>query len=266
MEDFTTSNPDDLGWFEKDKTATINTNPDLDLTRITWITTTSLLIFTVGMLGNVTTIYIFTRSKKVRQTKVFELLLAAFDVYALTFYLISADFFVYHEKLNGEFVVVSMFCFHGYYTTILCSTVCRYVAVFHPFKYNEFIRKWRPRLVGAIAGVVCTALIYSSIALFHFDQFETFHMVVLLSFYSYFVASCLAIGILFFKISKKLASTNSVAVERHSVATVTVNNVTVGEVHRKSHMVAVKSFIAIFLCFLVSYIPGYGVVLGSRDQ
>ena len=117
MDDFTTNNHDDLTWSEKDKTAT--TNSDLDLTRITWITMTSLLIFTVGMFGNVTTIYIFTRSKKVRQTKVFELILAAFDVYALTFYLISADFFVYHEKLNGEFVVVSMFCFHGYYTTIL---------------------------------------------------------------------------------------------------------------------------------------------------
>ena len=57
---------------------------DIDWFRLTWVVMTSLLIFTIGMLGNVTTIYIYTRSKKLRRNKVFELILAVFDVFALT--------------------------------------------------------------------------------------------------------------------------------------------------------------------------------------
>ena len=56
------------------------TSPYLDLFRATWITMTSLLILILGMLGNIATVYIYTRSKKLRQNKVFELILAAFDI------------------------------------------------------------------------------------------------------------------------------------------------------------------------------------------
>ena len=35
---------------------------DIDWFRLTWVVMTSLLIFTIGMLGNVTTIYIYTIS------------------------------------------------------------------------------------------------------------------------------------------------------------------------------------------------------------
>ena len=57
---------------------------NIDWFRLTWVVMTSLLIFTIGMLGNVTTIYIYTRSKKLRRNKVFELILAGINLYALS--------------------------------------------------------------------------------------------------------------------------------------------------------------------------------------
>ena len=73
---------DEISTFEsvQDMTETIC---DQDLIRTAWIALTSTLIFTFGMLGNVTTVYIYTRSKKLRENKMFELILAAFDIYAM---------------------------------------------------------------------------------------------------------------------------------------------------------------------------------------
>ena len=118
---------------------------------------TSLLIFTIGMFGNIITINIFTRSKKLRHNKVFELILAALDIFVFvvplplfTIDLIFVDISDYYLSLIFSFPA------HSYYVTILCSTICRYVAVYHPFKYNQFFKQWRPRFFALIvATFVC---------------------------------------------------------------------------------------------------------------
>ena len=76
----------------------------LDLVQATWITVTSLLIFTIGMFGNITTIYIFTRSKKLRRNKVFELILAALDIFALVVPLPFFTVFLIFNDIPGYFL------------------------------------------------------------------------------------------------------------------------------------------------------------------
>ena len=59
------------------------TMASVDLFRATWTIMTSLIVFVFGMVGNVTILYIYSRGRELRHSKVFELILAAFDIYAL---------------------------------------------------------------------------------------------------------------------------------------------------------------------------------------
>ena len=127
---------------------------DLDHLELTWIAMTSLIIFVLGMLGNVITGYIYTRSKVLRRKKVFELILAAIDIYALCVLLPIFTFDLYaNEGLSVYFSLAMSVNGHSYYTTILCSTICRYVAVYHPLKAKIFIEKWRMRFESIEPGL-----------------------------------------------------------------------------------------------------------------
>ena len=98
-----------------------------DWFRLTLVVMTSLLIFTIGMLGNVTTIYIYTRSKKLRRNKVFELILAGIDIYALLVPLGILSYDVYKDRkgFSSLYVTCASPASHGYYITILFSTIWR---------------------------------------------------------------------------------------------------------------------------------------------
>ena len=187
----------------------VNTTQDpsksFNLVRITWVTLTSLLIFTIGMLGNVTTIYIYARSKKLRRNKVFELVLAAFDVYALLVLLpIYAVDVARNEGLSKYFSLAIASCAHSYHITILCSTICRYVAVYHPFKFNTFFQKWGPRFttVISIVTMVMFTRTLTVVVIFNVRSIHTFVDIILLT-----VASFTCTAILFVAIIIRLKET-----------------------------------------------------------
>ena len=236
---------------------------DIDWFRLTWVVMTSLLIFTIGMLGNVTTIYIYTRSKKLRRNKVFEILLAVMDIYALLFPLSIFTYSVYHQTRSLDKIIVLLLegLAHGYYTTILCSTICRFVAVFHPFKFNMFFEKWRIRFVVTIVVlfVVVTIRTFFVHFVFYLDDSALYLLdlavLTLLSFSTIFV--------LFARIIHKLSKMNRVGVAGNNMEMVgRGENVAPPTQTREKHVVAVKTFGAVTACLLISY--GIGFVVAAQ--
>ena len=240
------------------------------LVHTVWVLMTSLLIFSLGMLGNLTTIYIYTRSKKLRQNKVFELILAAFDIYALVIILptLTVDLLINEATLNlgvpGD-VLVSIYiysipiCGHGYYVTILSNTIFRYVAVFHPFKFNTFAEKWRPIFVIAIISYS----VLHPVKNFVFIQFLDIHVSSTLFFADSIALSCfcfVSFSTLFTKITLKLKKSNRVAsagmgMEMSGMGSSSSH---VASTHsssaRKTHNIALKNFATTSIIFVVSYV------------
>ena len=193
--------------------------------------------------------------------KVFELVLAAFDVYAL---LVLLPIFATDLVRNGPgnyFGLAISACAHSYHITILCSTVCRYVAVYHPFKFNTFFDKWRPYMLGLILAV--TVLMFSRTLLLaeilEVERSNLYYIdITLLT-----VTSFSATAVLFTVIVIKLKKQNLVTTAPQSAPV----HVEMGEnsaegagghtTSRKTHVIAVETFGAVSLCFLASYVIGY---------
>ena len=229
----------------------------LDPVRVVWITMTSLLIFVFGMLGNVITVYIYTRSKKLRQKKVFELILATLDIYALFVLLPIFTLDLYagkDELLSLNFSLAIPVAGQSYYVTILCSTICRYVAVYHPFSFNIFIEKWRMRFVVIICFV--TLLAFGRAIVLKFILTDKFTAV---EFNDRVLVAVICLGsivVLFILIIAKLIKPNEL------VAQAAEQNPGL----RKRHVVAVKTFGAVTLCFLASYASAFIVRNGTQTS
>ena len=111
-----------------------------DVVRSLRIFITSLFILILGMLGNVTTVYIYTRSKILRHNKMFELILAAFDIYAL-FVLLPMFTLIFYSQDDQLLLYIKLAISvsgHSYYVTILCSTIS---VVFWQSKVTAFLTK-----------------------------------------------------------------------------------------------------------------------------
>ena len=245
-------------WINDDVTTSQTRN--LDPVRATWIGMTSLLIFTIGMLGNVTTIYIYTRSKKLRRNKVFELILATIDLYALLVLLPIFSIDVYYgEYVSKQFNVAIATCAHNYYITILCSTICRYVAVYHPFKFNLFFDKWRPRFMGiiAVATVAFSTRTLVVSAIFKVKESVIYFLDIMLT----TTISFVSIAVLFILIIVKLKKQNKVGVTPQSLEMGAQREEGLARqtATRKKHIVAVKTFIAVSLCYIISYVTAFTV-------
>ena len=222
----------------------------LDFVRATWTVLTSLLVFVFGMFGNVTTVYIYTRTKELRQKKVFELILATFDIYALIVLLPIFTLELYaNEGLSDYYNLVISVCVHSYYITILCSNICRYVAVYHPFMLKVFFEKWRMRFVVIIFSA--TLLLSLRILVFRFVLKVEPSPLAYLDIMLLTSVSFIAIAVLFILIIAKLLKPNAFVAQ--------AANQTGGA--RKKHLVAVKTFGAVSLCFLISYVTGYIVAI-----
>ena len=222
----------------------------LDFVRATWTVLTSLLVFVFGMLGNVATVYIYTRTKELRQKKVFELILASFDIYTLVVLLPIFTFELYaNQGLSDYYNLVISVCVHSYYITILCSNICRYVAVYHPFSFNAFFAKWRMRFIVIICFSSLTALARSLLTriILEVEPSPLAYIDIMLLTSVSFVA----IAVLFILIILKLMKQNTVGPQAAGQ--------TGGA--RKKHLVAVKTFGAVSLCFLISYVTGYTVAI-----
>ena len=225
--------------------------------RLTWITMTSLLIFVFGMIVNVTTVYIYTRSKKLRQNKIFELILAAFDIYALLVLLPIFTFDLYaNEGLSVYFSLAISAVIISYYVTILCSTICRYVAVYHPFSFKAFFKKWRMRFV---------VIIYVTAALFFIRNLVLRAILKVAVSPVYFIDIILlssvcfiSIAVLFIFIIAKLMKQNTVGAQ----GAVQDGETPYFKVMHRKHLVAVKTFGAVSLCFLASYVTSFSVGTG----
>ena len=219
---------------------------EFDLVRASWITMTSLLIFIFGMLGNVTTVYIYTRSRELRHKKVFELILAAFDIYALCVLLPIFSFDLYtNEGLSLYFSLAISLCAHSYHITILCCTICRYIAIYRPFSFNIFFAKWRMRFVY----IIMAATVYfcaRSLVLRAVLKVKPFGLYLVDIFVLTFTSFVL-IAVLFILIIAKIMKQNKVGPQ----AAVQDGGT------RKKHLIAVKTFGAVSLYFLISYFSAF---------
>ena len=235
---------------------------NIDWFRLTWVVMTSLLIFTIGMLGNVTTIYIYTRSKKLRRNKVFELILAALDIYALVFPLGVASYDIYHDvrELSIPYTIVASVSSHTYYVTILCSTICRYVAVFHPFKFNMFFEKWRMRFVAISGASSLIIIVRSSLMMFVFKLERSPIRLVDTALLT--ITSLISIFVLFGRIIYKLSKMNRVGVAGNNMEMVgRGENVAPPTQTREKHVVAVKTLGKLTVFLLFSFTAPYLVQL-----
>ena len=89
-----------------------------------------------------------------QETATKEDVLATFDIYVMCILLPIFTFDLYADEGYGVFFGLAMsISAHSYYITILCSTICRYVAVYHPFSFKVFFEKWRIRFVAIIVCV-----------------------------------------------------------------------------------------------------------------
>ena len=129
--------------------------------------------------------------------------------------------------------------------------------------YNQFFKQWRPKFFALIVGTfVCFLLRALLIVVF---DFSSIFLVVFL----FNMTSFVAIAVLFVKIIVKLLKLNTVV--PGTVQMAVVGNGT-GQMQcdsnilhiqtRKKHLVAVKTFLSIWVCLIVSYLPGYVVTLG----
>ena len=224
---------------------------------------TSLIIFTIGMPLNIATIYIYTRNKNLRQNKIFELILAVLDVISLLVPMWWKTYFLYMGSIDiysyAFVIVLSSALSQGYYMTILCSTICRYVAVFHPFKFKVFIEKWRKRFVVIIVCFICGILArFLSLLIIQIDQvFVIFLDLILLTSGSFF-----AIFVLFARIIWKLSSRNQVGPVGNQLEMVPRGECAPQPVMFKAkHVVAMKTFGMITVCLIVSYFIGFAVAI-----
>ena len=218
-----------------------------DVVRSLRIFITSLFILILGMLGNVTTVYIYTRSKTLRHNKMFELILAAFDIYAL-FVLLPMFTLIFYSQ-DDQLLLYTKLAIslsgHSYYVTILCSTICRYIAVYHPFWFNTFLKKWRKRFVFIICAT--SVLSFTRTLLLRVILDVNLSPVYIIDIILLTSASFVSIAVLSILIIAKLMKQNAVGPQ------VALQN---GGT-RKKHMVAVKTFGAVSLCFLISYVMAY---------
>ena len=162
------------------------------------------------------------------------------------------------------FRVTIAFCGRGYYLTILFSTVCRYVAVFHPFKFNLFFEKWRPRFVVIILAlaVIFTVRALVVVAVLQLEAtLLTLIDIILIT--SVVFASII---VLFVVIIVKLMKLNVVApiftveMSRGGLATASQ----VGS--RRKHVVAVKTFAIVTVCFVLGYAASFLAASGLIDD
>ena len=219
----------------------------LDLLRATWTTMTSLTVFVFGMLGNVATVYIYTRSKEIRRRKVFELILAAFDISALFVVLPIFTLNLYaNEGLSAYLGLAISICAHSYYVTILCSTICRFVAVYRPFSFKIFFEKWRRRFVMMI--VFTTLLVFCRTFVFRVILEQSFTSLYVIDVIFSIVCFGL-IAVFFILIIVKLIKPSAFIAEAAEQ----------NPIMRNRHVVAVKTFGAVTLCFLISYTAAYAV-------
>ena len=204
------------------------------------------------MLGKVTNVYIYTRSRELRHKKVFELILAVFDIYALFVVLpILTHNIYFNETAGGLYIGLAMaMCAHSYHITILCCTICRYVAVYHPFSFNTFFEKWRMRFVYIITVATIIffmrSIVWRVILKLEYSRYYLFDILL------FTIASFVSIAVLFILIIAKLMKQNTVGAQ----AAVQDGGT------RKKHVVAVKTFGAVSVCFLLSYAAAYSVANG----
>ena len=164
--------------------------PSLTPADVITLSTLKVVILLLGLLGNLPLLWIFTRSKKIRNEKVFQLTLAVVDLLAL-FTLLPYSVFQHFLPRVVAVYYLAFFCTivvgHAYHFTITLFTVFRYIAVYRPFKVERLHSKWSPRIpcvvavysVGnGIANVVLDLIEYfnrsywmsRSLLLFNFSQ------------------------------------------------------------------------------------------------
>ena len=237
-----------------------------------WITPVTLVFFILGMLGNTLTIYIFARNKKERKNKVFELILAGFDVYAMVVSLpLHAVHFFKDPIISVEVKnTIAVPCIHGYHITILCSAICRYVAVFYPYKFGLFFEKWQKRFFVIIFSFVFLVFTRMFIVEIHFGLKGMFYDRIVLTF-----SSLAIIFILYIKITLKIKTFNNTVRPTPTVQSIAMTQISSDQIqaqtqpgaqniliNRKRHLVALKTFGAVTICLMTSYCLKFLTLIG----
>ena len=223
--------------------------PSLTPADVITLSTLKVVILLLGLLGNLPLIWIFTRSKKIRNEKVFQLTLAVVDLLAL-FTLLPYSVFQHFLPRVVAVYYLAFFCTivvgHAYHFTITLFTVFRYIAVYRPFESKSIHSRWSPK----VPLIVCVYSLSNAVVNVGLDLIEFYNRnvwisfaMLILNFSQIFVSLCV-MATLYVKIIWKL-KTDPLSGSVHSA----------GQLIRvrRQHMNVVKVFLAVTFCSFFSY-------------
>ena len=117
--------------------------------------TLSVFIAVVCVVGNSTVLFIYTRSKEIAESKIFELAFAVLDIFSCLFLLpvvILPDFYCI-EFSNPPLIIniinnmVGPIAFNGYYSLLVCVAIDRFCAVFYPLQFKIMRKKYISKMI-----------------------------------------------------------------------------------------------------------------------
>ena len=232
--------------------------PNLTQADVIVIVTKALVVFVLGVFANVPLLYIYTGSKKLRNEKVFQLTLAAVDMVAL-FTLLPYSVLQHLIARNVPLMYVAYFLTvvvaHSYHFTISVFTVFRYIAVYLPFRSKTLHNTWSSRVPYIVAGYsVVNGVVNVILDLIEYHNRNPCLIFATLLFnFSQIFLSLFVMVVLFIKIVWKLRG-DPMNGSVHSTGQVRTS--------RRSHLVAVKMFLAITICCFVAYVDSFLVFFG----
>ena len=155
--------------------------PNLTQYDVIMLITVKVVTLLLGLIGNLPLLWIFTRSKKIRNEKVFQLTLAVVDLLAL-FTLLPYSVFQHFLPRVVAVYYLAFFCTivvgHAYHFTITLFTVFRYIAVYRPFESKAIHCRWSPR----VPFIVCVYSLSNAVLNVGLDLIEFYNRNVWISF------------------------------------------------------------------------------------
>ena len=112
--------------------------------------TLAIFIAIVCVVENSTVLFIYTRSKEIAESKIFELAFAVLDIFACLLLLPVVVLFELYcfDSENPPLIMglienlVGPIAFNGYYSLLFCVAVDRFCAVFYPLQFKIMRKKY----------------------------------------------------------------------------------------------------------------------------
>ena len=204
----------------------------------------AVVIAVVCVFGNSTVLFIYTRSKAIAESKIFELAFAVLDIFACL--LLMSLFFtpsLHCFTMQSKPFMIHIFGFvaaptavNGYYGLLLCVAVDRFCAVFYPLQFKSMRKKYIGKMMAAVTVYILLIVIAFNLNALDYRAMLSITVVIA-------VVALVVIVILFTLIV--------VRIRRHSAQRAALG---VGG-QDAQHLTAVKMFSLITAFYLLGYVP-----------